>query len=382
MMRIGFFHDHFFYRDKNNIHTTGSLDSNLWGRYLLSEDDELIVCARQKESNNFDHGRMASRPQVSFVFSPSLSSFRALINPNSDVVVRDVVKSVDVVVARLPSEIGFSAIKYAIKFHKKVICEVVGCPYDSLKSHDGMVAKIYAPVIKRRMKSFVGYCDAALYVTKYELQKRYPNKKLNVSASNVEIFSTEVESIEARCLRFRERRHSGTIKIGLIGTLDNSLKGIEVAIKSIGDKPCSLHVIGQGDSSKYESLSKKLSVSFFYDGFKREKNDVISWLDDIDIYIQPSFQEGLPRATIEAMSRGCPVVSSTAGGLSELVLKEFVHKPGDYKKLSTDIEKILKEELSFFESLIKHSLSVADNYQITKLEARRKNFFEEAYSSC
>ena len=51
--------------------------------------------------------------------------------------------------------------------------------------------------------------------------------------------------------------------------------------------------------------AKKMNVSNFiqFDGTLPSGQKVYDWLDEVDIYLQPSFQEGLPRALIEAMSR-------------------------------------------------------------------------------
>lgn len=48
-------------------------------------------------------------------------------------------------------------------------------------------------------------------------------------------------------------------------------------------------------------------------------SEVFSWLDSIDIYVQPSFMEGLCRSIVEAMSRACPVICTNVGGNYELV---------------------------------------------------------------
>jgi glycosyltransferase involved in cell wall biosynthesis len=42
-------------------------------------------------------------------------------------------------------------------------------------------------------------------------------------------------------------------------------------------------------------------------------------LDDADVYVTMSRAEGLPRASIEAMARGLPIVSTNAGGIAEVV---------------------------------------------------------------
>ena len=51
---------------------------------------------------------------------------------------------------------------------------------------------------------------------------------------------------------------------------------------------------------------------------------VFEWMDNLDIYIQPSDQEGLPRALIEAMSRACPAIGSTTAGIPELLSEDAI----------------------------------------------------------
>ena len=53
-------------------------------------------------------------------------------------------------------------------------------------------------------------------------------------------------------------------------------------------------------------------------------NEVFEWLDTIDIYAQPSRQEGLPRALIEAMSRGLPAFGARTGGIPELLEPDYI----------------------------------------------------------
>ena len=62
------------------------------------------------------------------------------------------------------------------------------------------------------------------------------------------------------------------------------------------------------------------------------------WLDGIDLYLQPSYIEGLPRALVEAMNRGCPALASNVGGIPELLGKECLHTAGDARSLAQKIE--------------------------------------------
>ncbi|PKH31898.1 glycosyltransferase family 4 protein [Shewanella sp. ALD9] len=373
-MKIGFFHDHIFTKKNDVIYTTGTLNKSVWDRFFDAGVNKLIVCGRF--SNSIKPSQISERDNVTFVFSRNLSNIRSLLFGTGNNVVEKIVNDVDIVVARVPSEIGFNAIKFGKKFNKKVICEVVACPYDGLNYHGSFFAKLYAPIIKLRMKYWVKQCDGALYVTEHALQERYSCNGLTTNASNVEIdLLANVESVDFRYKRLSNRIKDRTVKVGLMGTMQNDSKGISVALQALDSlENISFHVIGTGDPKKYLEISKKFAVNFNYDGFMAIKNDVYDWLDDIDIYIQPSFQEGLPRATIEAMSRGCPVISSDAGGLSELTMSDYIHTSGDYVKLRQDIIKVLNDpNLAQISSI--HSLNIASRYLSSSLKNKRSHFY-------
>src|SRR5699024_9719142 len=55
-----------------------------------------------------------------------------------------------------------------------------------------------------------------------------------------------------------------------------------------------------------------------------QHDEVFNWLETIDIYTQPSRQEGLPRALIEAMSRGLPAFGANTAGIPELIDRNFI----------------------------------------------------------
>lgn len=374
-MIVGFFHDHNFVCNAGNVYTTGTLNSVFWSRYLNLSIKKLIVCARESKVDSVENLALASTDKVNFVFSPNLSTLGSLVYNKNKEIVKDTVKKVDVVICRLPSEIGFAAVAEAKKQGKTVICEVVACPFDALSFYGSLQAKIYANLIKLRMKKWVSRCDGALYVTENELQSRYPCKGFTANASNVELAHIDYSSMSYREERFEKRREKGKLKFGIIGTLQNDTKGIDIAIKAMKGLPASLHVIGSGDPIRYQKLASDISVSFFYDGFLASKAEVFEWLKDIDVYLQPSFQEGLPRATIEAMSVGCPVLSSNAGGLEELVRGEYVHSRGDINKLKKDLNQIINNyDLSLD---TKRSLDVASKYLFEVLKVKRSDFYSK-----
>ena len=108
-------------------------------------------------------------------------------------------------------------------------------------------------------------------------------------------------------------------------------------------------MIGTGDKTRLEKIAKEFGVLNkvkFVGVLKQDK--VFDWMDKLDIYIQPSDQEGLPRALIESMSRACPAIGSTTAGIPELLHKEaiFTRKKVDelveVLKIMTDKERQVK----------------------------------------
>ena len=105
-------------------------------------------------------------------------------------------------------------------------------------------------------------------------------------------------------------------------------------------------------------------------------NDILSWLDSINIYAQPSKQEGLPRSVIEAMSRGLAVVGAETGGIPELIRKECVFTNG--KREVEEIVKIIKSiDSKKAIELANENFENAGNYNATIIEKRRSDFFQK-----
>ncbi len=60
-------------------------------------------------------------------------------------------------------------------------------------------------------------------------------------------------------------------------------------------------------------------------------------------YIQPSKQEGLPRALIEAMNKACPALGARTAGIPELLSEECIFKPGSVSQI-VEIIKLIDQQ--------------------------------------
>jgi glycosyltransferase involved in cell wall biosynthesis len=101
---------------------------------------------------------------------------------------------------------------------------------------------------------------------------------------------------------------------------------------------------------------------------------VYDQLDQADLYVMPSRQEGLPRSVIEAMARGLPCITSNVGGLPELVESQYMVKPDDTSGLAETIAKTISN-VEEMKRLVKRSVEIASKYRSDILQERRVKFY-------
>ncbi len=105
---------------------------------------------------------------------------------------------------------------------------------------------------------------------------------------------------------------------GAIGALVGH-KGHEVAIAALRDIPGTLVVAGEGDRRAFllaEAARQGVADRVHLLG---QREDVPDLLASFDVFVHPSHTEGLGQAIAEALSAGCRVVATTAGGIPEVV---------------------------------------------------------------
>jgi glycosyltransferase involved in cell wall biosynthesis len=267
--------------------------------------------------------------------------------------VKELVDECDAVIIRTMSEIGWLAFKYAKTLSRPIAHEIAGCPWDNTWNHGSLLAKAYAPLRAKRMRYLAKHANYVLYVSHTFLPNRYPAKGETAIASNVRIEKPLPSVLERRLERIRSSESKDLpYEIGLVGHLDHKLKGVDVAIEALSilnnqqsEHKFTLKILGPGQSSRYRHTLHKYGMQNHvrFDGVVASGQPVLDWLDHVDLYIQPSFHEGVPRATIEAMSRGCPAFGSNAGGIPELLSKDYIHSAGNAKQLAEQLSNAITQ---------------------------------------
>jgi glycosyltransferase involved in cell wall biosynthesis len=103
---------------------------------------------------------------------------------------------------------------------------------------------------------------------------------------------------------------------------------------------------------------------------------VYRFLDETDLFVLPSRPEGLPRAMIEAMARGCPCIGSTVGGIPELLPAEDLVPPGDVDALARKIVEVLSDPQRM-QRMATRNWKAATEYLPEVLDERRRVFYRK-----
>lgn len=279
------------------------------------------------------------------------------------------------VIVRVPSDSGTIAADYCHKIGKLYLAEAIGCPWDSLWNHS-IKGKALAPKMREDMRRVMRNAPYSVYVTNEFLQRRYPTKGVTAAISDVELRPMEQSVLDARIAHIRN--HNGRIKIATSGGLV-SYKGQQFVIEALaklkaqGNTNFEYHLAGSGDDVTLCNLARELGVEdqVIFEG-RLAHEQMFPWLDEMDLYIQPSLQEGLPRAVMEAMSRGLPALGARTGGIPELLGEEYIFPRKGVDAIAKMLPEITAGEM---ESMAARNFERAKEYQKKTLDKRRYELY-------
>ncbi len=292
----------------------------------------------------------------------------------------------DLIVIRLPCFLSLLAAPLVFFSGKKIAVEVVGDAYEAIAhaKKGRFFYLFFAGAFDVYTRFLISRSVGAIYVTAEQLQIKYPPPKTIVGvASNVVISEVPERVISEREIKINKVWGEGSINIGVIGSYNNNYKGIDVLIDAIaimreriGLEVC-LHVLGSGDVSQFEKIIMECKADNWvhFDG-RKAGSDVLSWIDQMDIYCQPSRTEGLPRSLIEAMSRGCPAVATSVGGMNELLGDDFLVPSDQPALLSDSISSLLLNEKKAL-AAARRNYEFSKKYYVDALDHQRSIFWEK-----
>lgn len=366
------------------IYTEGPIGAETGGRYLQWFDRVIVAGRRGAQSAAPRFLTKVSAPGLDFRYLPDLSGLgrRFCSWAAARDALRNLFNEADAVIARLPSELGIEAASLAQHLDKPLALDIGGCVLDGMRAHGSLAGRLYAPVAYRRMRRVVRRASWVSYVTQRFLQERYPADAhaRTIACSNVDLPDPADEVLAARLARIDTDPRP--LVFGTIGSLYGNFKGIDHALAAFKLAAPRLptfryRVLGGGNAEPWKKRAAKqgLADRVIFDGVLPAGSAVLAWLDGIDVYVQPSLREGLPRALIEAMSRGCAAVASDIAGIPELLPPERLHAPGDVRRLAELI--VDSSAANSRRESAKRNWELARKYSSSTLRPLRSKFWQE-----
>jgi glycosyltransferase involved in cell wall biosynthesis len=228
----------------------------------------------------------------------------------------------------------------------------------------------------KTMTDQCAHAAGASYVTKRYLQERYPCPAFAVGVSDVVIDDS------ALVAEPHTAPTSGPIHLVFVGSLHQLYKAPDILIEAL--RQCvqnglDLHLTMIGDGKYRAQIEEQVQQAGLTERVRFAGNlpgasAVRAELDKADLFILPSRSEGLPRAVVEAMARGLPCISTTVGGIPELLEARDLVPAEDAAALARKITEFVTNPERMTQAA-QRNLAEARDYHLETLKQRRQTFY-------
>jgi glycosyltransferase involved in cell wall biosynthesis len=225
-------------------------------------------------------------------------------------------------------------------FHKPII----------LHAHGSQFHIFYAELAKwmQQLLSWI-FCRCQRLIVLSESWKTFYIENLGLKPEQVVVFYNPVKVPD----EVPQRSLSEKVNLLFLGRIGQR-KGAFDLIKAFSLLPIehktrsSLIMAGDGDIEQASNLIKTLHLENYIKlagWIGSDKRDIL--LTQADVFVLPSYNEGLPLAMLEAMAWELPVIVTPVGGIPEIVSQcdnGLIVNPGNIEELSDAIKSLIENE--------------------------------------
>lgn len=362
--------------------TDGPFPYSFFTRYLDQFEHVEVVARVQTVGAPGPNGVRADGDRVTFAPVPYYVGPRQYWAHRQAVAaaIEQTLQDTSAVVLRAPGQLANVAARSLIRGSRPYGAEVVGDPYDALAPGvgQGSLRPLFRWQQTHALKRLCRHAASVAYVTESALQHRYPPAP--------EAFATHYSSVELPSDAFvcepPEPRSGRPVRLISVGSMEHLYKGQDVLLRALAicrraGLEFTLILVGDGAKRLWlEDLAERLEVAeaVRFAGQLPSGAAVRQELDQADIFVLPSRQEGVPRAMIEAMARGLPCLGSSVGGIPELLPESAMAPPGDANALAALIRVSVSPKVRRL--FAAQNLTAARAYEDCELQGRRREFYE------
>jgi hypothetical protein len=293
----------------------------------------------------------------------------------------------EAVILRVPGTIGTIAAGILRARGEPFSLEVVGDPWEGFgpSANHHPLRPFFRLWTAYELKRQCRRARVVLYVTQQALQARYPCRERSSGTGQAEAIAHAVSDVEMGEGAYGgpgpREKGSRPWELVCVAAMDQPYKGLDILLRAMAvctrrGEEISLTLLGDGpERQSLERLASELGLarSVHFKGWVPAGAAVQAFLDAADLFVLPSRVEGLPRALIEAMGRGLPCVSTSVGGIPELLPREALVAPGDVDVLANRISACLASS-ELRTAMSKANMARAMEYRDSVLQPRREAF--------
>ena len=318
----------------------------VWSWYL-DVFASVLILARVTDVSEPSAGCIrASGDGICFCPLPPYSGFGGLLRNAHRVhaLVSRAVRSCQGIIVRSPSPVAYLAALMLQVRRRPFGAQIVGDP-DQVFSAGAFEHPLRVPlrhVATAAQRQVTRDASVVMFVTRNVLQRKYPSSGRVFSASDVVLDDSAFVGEQPKF------RQNDAMTLITVASLDQPYKGIAVLLDAVGElrrsgQHVKLVVVGGGAlmgelQTQAQSLGIGSRVEFLG---QLDREGVQRALRRADLFVLPSFTEGLPRALLEAMAGGLAAVATTVGGIPELLPPDCLVPPRNAAALARRLQPLI-----------------------------------------
>lgn len=256
-----------------------------------------------------------------------------------------VVAKHDLVYVKLFQVEGIIAAYLSVILNKKYYIILVGDPEKSFLKRVDLVAskftrKCIAKLVYWLVLVAIWASNGTVFVSR-ELRKRYGYSKMQVVASESWLMPNNFSDARPNIVNFYNEDRP--LKIIYVGRLVLE-KGLDILLLAVNDlckrgNKIELTLVGDGkDRYHLEKLANNIDLRVNFAGYVSSGSEQLFQLyRSNDVFILPSYSEGLPLSILEAQASKNFVIASNVGGIPEIV----IHRKSGFLLECVDIRSII-----------------------------------------
>ncbi len=288
------------------------------------------------------------------------------------------VKDSDIVFLRLPAINGFLVAILALLYNKPIVCYVVGSEENVVETGSKYrsttkklalnIARIHSFFYKKILKH-----SKVVFFLSSELKNEFGSENKNS-------YLTFTSLVEKKDILLRNNTfQSNGITLLYVGRLSHE-KGLDYLIHAVVDLiqdgfKVKLLVCGGGpEKARMEIISGKLGLDSVIEflGHVPFGEDLDKVYLRSDIFILPSFSEGVPKVLLEAMAKGLPIIATNVGGIPVIIKNEengILIQPKSSEAIVHAVKRVI-EKPKLRKKLIKNGYGFVEEHTAEK-QAKR-----------